>query len=63
MQGNVLLQEAIAAGIDVREVYLRDGEPDPRGVKVVPFVLDARTFDSVNEIGRASCRERVYHPV
>jgi len=49
VQGNVLLQEAIAAGIDVREVYLRDGEPDPRGVKVVPFVLDARTFDSVND--------------
>ena len=49
VQGNVLLQEALAAGLDVREVYVRDGEPDPRGVKVVPFVLDARTFDSVND--------------
>lgn len=49
VQGSVLLAEAIAAGIEVREVYLRDGEPDPRGVKVVPFVLDARTFDSVND--------------
>ena len=49
VQGSVLLGEAISAGVDVREVYLRDGEPDPRGVKVVPFVLDARTFDSVND--------------
>ena len=49
VQGNVLLQEAIAAGVEVREVYVRDGEPDPHGVKVVPFVLDARTFDSVND--------------
>jgi TrmH family RNA methyltransferase len=45
----MLLAEAISAGVEIREVYLRDGEPDPRGVKVVPFVLDARTFDSVND--------------
>ena len=33
----------------MREVYLRDGESVPAGVRVVPHVLDARTFDSVND--------------
>lgn len=49
VQGRVLVEDAVAAGIDVREVYLRDGESVPAGVRVVPHVLDARTFDSVND--------------
>lgn len=49
VQGRVLVEDAVTAGIDVREVYLREGEPVPQGARVVPHVLDARTFDSVND--------------
>lgn len=49
VQGHVLVGEAIAAGIDVREVYVREGESEPVGTKVLPYFLDARTFDSVND--------------
>lgn len=49
VQGRVLLEEAVAAGITVHEVYLREGEAEPRNVRCVPYVLDARTFDSVND--------------
>ena len=49
VQGRILVEDAADAGLDIREVYLREGEPAPRGVKVMPFVLDARTFDSVND--------------
>lgn len=49
VQGWVLLTEALRAGVGVREVYLREGESDRVGLPVAPFVLDARTFDSVND--------------
>ncbi|MEY4366497.1 MAG: hypothetical protein RLZZ305_1841 [Actinomycetota bacterium] len=49
VQGRVLVEEAVAAGIDLREVYVREGEDAPSCVRTVPFVLDARTFDSVND--------------
>lgn len=49
VQGRVLIEEAVSAGIDVREVYMREGEEAPPCVRAVPFVLDARTFDSVND--------------
>ena len=49
VQGRVLVEEAIASGLKVQEIYLRDGETDPAGARVVPFVLDARTFDSVSD--------------
>ena len=49
VQGRVLVEDAVAAGMEVREVYLRDGESVPDGIRVVPHVLDARTFDSVND--------------
>ena len=39
----------MSAGIDIREVYLREGEDLPAGIRGIPFVLDARTFDSVND--------------
>ena len=49
VQGRVLVEEAVAAGIDVREVYVREGDDAPACVRAVPYVLDARTFDSVND--------------
>lgn len=49
VQGRVLLEDAASAGIDIREVYVREGEDAPPCVRTVPYVLDARTFDSVND--------------
>ena len=49
VQGRVLLEDAASAGIDIREVYVREGEDAPTCVRTVPYVLDARTFDSVND--------------
>lgn len=49
VQGRVLLEDAAAAGVDIREVYVREGEEAPQCVRSVPYVLDARTFDSVND--------------
>lgn len=49
VQGRTLVEEAAAAGIDIREVYVREGEEPPASARVVPFTLDARTFDSVND--------------
>lgn len=49
VQGRVLVDEAVRAGLHVKEVYLREGEPEPGGTRCVPFVLDARTFDSVSD--------------
>ncbi|MFM7263020.1 MAG: TrmH family RNA methyltransferase [Acidimicrobiales bacterium] len=49
VQGRVLLEDAASAGVDIREVYVREGEDAPQCVRSVPFVLDARTFDSVND--------------
>lgn len=49
VQGRTLVEEAAAAGVDIREVYVREGEEPPASVRTVPFSLDARTFDSVND--------------
>ena len=45
----MLVEDAVAAGLEVKEVYLRDGDEMPACVRVVPHVLDAHTFDSVND--------------
>ncbi len=49
VQGRTLVEEAAVAGVDIREVYVREGEDPPASVRTVPFTLDARTFDSVND--------------
>ncbi|MEY2711691.1 MAG: hypothetical protein RI939_451 [Actinomycetota bacterium] len=43
------MEEAASAGIDIKEVYVRDGDDAPAGIRTVPFTLEARTFDSVND--------------
>jgi hypothetical protein len=43
------VEEAASAGIDIKEVYVRDGDDAPAGIRTVPFTLEARTFDSVND--------------
>lgn len=68
VQGRVLLEDAASAGMDIREVYVREGEDAPQCVRSVPYVLDARTFDSVNDTVSpqgvlAVCAVPSQHPV
>lgn len=48
VEGPVLIREAIEAGIDIREVYIRDIERfEVTGIDL--YELDAKTFDSISD--------------
>ena len=65
----LILVEALFVASEIALVSLREGQVDAlatqgrRGQMVAKLVRDQNRWLATVQIGRASCRERVYHPV